>query len=609
MDYRLLTEEETLTLESNGCWAEDWTSVNVADGFDATYLHHVNFYGEVNLGAFDKTLEVAPGFFKHTGICNATLRNVTIGDNCLIEHINNHINNYVIGDECHICNVSTMETTDGATFGEGNLISVLNEAGNGNVMLFSGLTAPLAALMIDRVADKDFTSTLRKLIRSNIEQRVPEVGHIGNGVKIIDTAEITNTHIGDDCEVAGARRLSDCTLTTDFENTVYIGTAVICENSIIADGASVTNGANVSNCYVGECSQLTNSFTAESSLFFVNSFLANGEACAAFCGPFTASHHKSTLLIGGMFSFYNAGSATNFSNHAYKMGPLHYGILQRGSKTASGAHLLMPAQIGAFSVCLNKISNHPDTTKMPFSYVIGSGRDTLLVPGKNIATVGLFRDVIKWPRRDIRPFNGKKSAVNYQWLNPVTIGCALNAWNTLQNIRKEQEPADGYYIYNNCKISCHSLQCGIQYYAIAISMFIDKYIRPTDTEAITLPAQLDTWTDLAGLLLPVQMVDEMVCKTKEGLLTDIQDLVNWLNASNNSYEANAEAFALAVAARYMAISSADADTFALIKQQADEARKQWKELIRQDALKEMSMGDVGQDVLDKFMEQLDKQAI
>ena len=64
--------------------------------------------------------------------------------------------------------------------------------------------------------------------------------------------------------------------------------------------------------------------------------MSNGEACAAFCGPFTVSHHKSSLLIGAMYSFYNAGSATNFSNHAYKMGPMHYGYLERGCKTASG---------------------------------------------------------------------------------------------------------------------------------------------------------------------------------------------------------------------------------------------------------------------------------
>ena len=153
---------------------------------------------------------------------------------------------------------------------------------------------------------------------------------------------------------------------------------------------------------MGEASQITNGFTAESSLFFANSYMSNGEACAAFCGPFSSSHHKSTLLIGCMLSFYNAGSATNFSNHAYKMGPIHYGQLERGTKTASGSHLLLPANIGAFSVCLGKIANHPDTRALPFSYVISDGKDTFIVPGINISTVGLYRDIRKWPRRDAR---------------------------------------------------------------------------------------------------------------------------------------------------------------------------------------------------------------
>ena len=48
-------------------------------------------------------------------------------NDCLIEKVGNYINNYTIGDDCLISNISVMETTEGATYGEGNLISVLNE--------------------------------------------------------------------------------------------------------------------------------------------------------------------------------------------------------------------------------------------------------------------------------------------------------------------------------------------------------------------------------------------------------------------------------------------------------------------------------------------------
>lgn len=66
----------------------------------------------------------------------------------------------------------------------------------------------------------------------------------------------------------------------------------------------------------------------------------NGEACAIFAGPYTVTHHKSTLLIAGMFSFMNAGSGSNQSNHMYKLGPIHQGTLERGAKTTDSYILL-----------------------------------------------------------------------------------------------------------------------------------------------------------------------------------------------------------------------------------------------------------------------------
>ena len=148
MIYRKLTEDEISTLQANSCWAEDWQRIEVSEDFEPRFFHRVMFYGDIRLGAFTDNVEVSRGFMKHSGVNNATLRNVTIGNNCLIENISGYINNYTIGDDCIISNVCTMETTDGATYGEGNLISVLNEVGEGNLILFHGLTSQVAALMV-----------------------------------------------------------------------------------------------------------------------------------------------------------------------------------------------------------------------------------------------------------------------------------------------------------------------------------------------------------------------------------------------------------------------------------------------------------------------------
>lgn len=606
-EYRLLTNEEISILEDNGCMAEDWTSINVAADFKPTYIKNVNFYGDVFLGVFEKNIEVSNGFIRHSGIRNATLRNVSIGDNCLIENIGNYINNYAIGEECCICNVCTMETTAEATYGEGNTISVLNEAGNGNVILFSGLTSNLAALMIRNAADKEFTAAIRGIVKDDIERRAREKSTVGNNVKIVNTAEITNTHISDNCEINGASRISDCTLASGLEDNVFIGSGVICENSIVTDGSAVLNGANITNCFVGEACQITNGFTAESSLFFANCYMSNGEACAAFCGPFSASHHKSTLLIGCMLSFYNAGSATNFSNHAYKMGPIHYGCLERGTKTASGSHLLLPANIGAFSVCLGKITNHPDTRSLPFSYIISDGRETFVVPGINITTVGLYRDIRKWPRRDVRIQSSRKSLINHDWLSPLTINEIIAGKKTLEQMRESQGEDTAFYTCGGCKISRNSLERGIRLYDMAIKLFAGDVAAGYDLTAEGRDCGTGEWGDLAGMLLPEQEERNIVNAISNGYLRSTADIDMFMKNVNERYGEYIITFTRNIIASQLGTDDLTESGIEQIIQLGRAAKEAWISEIRKDAEKEYSMGDVEHAVLEKFITQLEEE--
>lgn len=603
-DYRLLSDEEIGILEENGCTAEDWTSLNVDYDFNPAFIRNVRFYGTVNLGVFEKNIEVTNGFMKHSGISNATLRNVTIGDNCLIENVGCYINNYVIGDECCICNVATMETTAEATFGEGNTISVLNEAGNGNVVLFRGLTANIAALMVAHPDDKDLSAALKTMARNDISQRLADRGTIGNRVRITNTTEITNTNIDDNCEVNGACRLSDCTLAAAPDDSVYIGSGVICENSIIADGSSVLNSAKIFNCYVGEACQITNGFTAESSLFFANTYMANGEACAAFCGPFSASHHKSSLLIGCMTSFYNAGSCTNFSNHAYKMGPVHYGTLERGSKTASGSHTLLPATIGAFSMCMGKISGHPDTRRLPFSYIIGTGRDTVLVPGKNIATVGLYRDISKWPRRDVRMESAKNTLINYDWLSPFTINEIMEGREELGRLLRIQGEGAAVYEYEGCNMSGKSLRRGLRLYDMAVELFIGEVLMSHDLDDRCAASGAGGWSDLSGLLLPSSEVERVIEKIKLGIISTVNDLTEVFVAYNDMYGEYLWTFTVSLIKYYLGKDELTEDDLSEMRERGKAAREAWLDEIRRDAEKEFSMGDVDRATLDKFLAQL-----
>ena len=604
--YRPLTEEEIGLLEERGCTAEDWTAVQVAPDFAPGYLRNVTFYGQVMLGVFEKNVEVSPGFFKHSGVANATLRNVVVGDDTLIENIGIYINNYVIGSECYISNVSIMETTEGATFGQGNLISVLNEVGNGNVMLFDGLTSQIAALMVNHSRDREFMEKMRLLIRRQIDATVPDTGTIGDRVKIVNTTEITNTHINDDCQIIGSCRLSDCSIKSVPQAAVYIGSGVICENSIIFDGTSITNSVKIEDCFVGECCNFTNGFTAANSIFFANSYMANGEACAAFCGPFTASHHKSSLLIGGMFSFYNAGSATNFSNHAYKMGPIHYGTLERGTKTASGAYLLMPAKIGAFSVCFGKLMHHPDTRSLPFSYLIAYGDVMYLAPGRNLTTVGLYRDIRKWKKRDMRPAHGRKSLVNFDWLSPFTVGEIVRGRKILEDLRNASGDNVSSYNYHEYVIRTEALRRGIRNYDMAIKMFMFYTLKKYGATPPEGAIGVGMWTDLSGLLLPESEEKQLVDDIKNNEQSSIGEVLARLDELNTNYEHYCRVWAYRLILNHYNLEEISPEDEQRILDDCAEARREWLAEIRADAEKEYRLGDVEPEMLQRFLTQIDE---
>ena len=128
---RKLTEKEIALLEEQGCKAENWMDVEVDDDdFRLEVVNHVSFYGTVSIGAMSGTVEVEEGFQRRCGLQNATLRNVSIGDDCLIENVHGYISGYDIGNHVYISNIGVMTTQGEPTFGQGQEVSVLNEGGD-----------------------------------------------------------------------------------------------------------------------------------------------------------------------------------------------------------------------------------------------------------------------------------------------------------------------------------------------------------------------------------------------------------------------------------------------------------------------------------------------
>ena len=536
-NYRKLNEDEIRLLQEHSCTADDWTNIEVAQNFKTDYVSHTRFSGKVKLGVFEHEFTLAGGMKKHSGLYHTTLHNVTVGNNCCIENVKNYIANYEIGDYAFIENVDIILVDGKSRFGNGVEVAVLNETGGREVMMHDRLSAHQAYIMALYRHRPALIDKMKAIVEKYAEENASTTGRIGSNVTIVDSGYIKNVKIGDHCKIEGAGRLKNGSLNSNAEAPVHIGYGVVCDDFIISSGSSVEDGTTLTRCFIGQACHLGHNYSASDSLFFSNCQEENGEACAIFAGPFTVTHHKSTLLIAGMFSFMNAGSGSNQSNHMYKLGPIHQGALERGAKTTSDSYILWPAKVGAFSLVMGRHVNNADTSDLPFSYLIEQQNTTYLVPGVNLRSVGTIRDAQKWPKRDKRKDPNRLDQINYNLLSPYTIQKMMKGRQILKDLRRVSGETSETYAYQSAKIKNSSLNKGIKLYETAIHKFLGNSIikRLEETkfqsdEEIRARLKPDTeigygeWVDVSGLIAPKSEIEKLMADIETGVLTDVDGI-------------------------------------------------------------------------------------
>ena len=347
--YRALTPGEIAALEASGSTADDWSSIEVAEDFHPSQLRGARLGGRVRLAS---------------GVCirNSGVRNYDIGAGTLVEE------------------VVRLECRGESAFGNGTEVAVMNENGGRTVRIYSGLTAQIAYMAAVYRHRPALVAALDRMARRAADAARSAQGSIGRDCRITDCRLLRDVCIGHGATLEGVSVLSNGTVG-DFSR---IGIDVKAYDFVTAEHALVDNGSLIERCFIGERCIFDRGYTASDSLFFANSHCENGEAVSIFAGPYTVSHHKSSLLIAGMFSFFNAGSGTNQSNHLFKCGAVHQAVHRRGCKFASGAYVMSPAIEGVYTMIMGRHTHHHDTSVFPFSYLLEQEGRSALLPGANL---------------------------------------------------------------------------------------------------------------------------------------------------------------------------------------------------------------------------------
>lgn len=436
--YRNLSPEEIIVLESHGCRALDWNLLSVSDGFIPNDIRNVNFMGRCYIGA---------------GV--------------VME------------------NISSLTASPATTFANGLRISVLKEDGGLEVVMHDGLTAMEAAFAVQE-----------RVVNEQPDIVTSEGNIFDDGSVVKDVRSLTDVHLTTGTSIIGATRLLDVTVNASTESPTLIGDNVILEHVIVSSGSTVADAAQLDNCFVGQGCHLSRMFSATQSLFFANCHFENGEACALFAGPFSVSHHKSTLLIAMQTSFFNAGSGSNQSNHSYKMGPNKYGQLLRGAKLGSSSYIYWPMQIGVFSTVIGHHTCHADLRNLPFSLVAEKDGHTFVIPAQAFRSIGTRRDVEKWPKRDHRTGN-KMDIIDYRMFNPFTVQYILRGIELLEHMQET-----GTHGYNGANVSARHIPSAIKLYREAVILYQAQLLRTEGLCQYEQSQSVTEWADYAGMVTP-----------------------------------------------------------------------------------------------------------
>ena len=505
--FRKLTSAETAALEALGNSAEDWSKVLVSEDFKPFQLLQSHLEGDVEIAA-------------EARIVRSRVANYRIGTGSLVE------------------GVTALECRRRSAFGNGVGVATMNECGGRTVKIFDRLSAQVAYVMAVYRHRPQTIAALEKMVDAYAEERSSEIGEVGSDCRIVGARFIREVRIGNGVEIDGASILENATLC----DGARVGVDVKAYDLIAAEGSVIDNGSIVERCFVGESCRLDKGFTAAESLFFANSHCENGEAASIFAGPYTVSHHKSSLLIAGMFSFFNAGSGANQSNHLFKCGAVHQAVHRRGCKFASGAYVMSPAIEGVYTMIMGRHTHHHDTSVFPFSYLLEQEGRSALLPGANLSSYGTVRDIEKWRQRDKR--SAGRDLINFETWNPF-VGNALAAGLDALRTLYDSNPDAQSFIYNSVHIKLTGLRRGIQRYEQALAATLgDLLARGGDGYD-----GRGAWIDAAGLYLARSCMEELLDAIEQGAVTTPEALTERLRAFAEHYDDYARSWALDILAR------------------------------------------------------------
>ena len=444
-NFRKITSAEIKILARNANSSDDWTNVQVADGFNPDLVKNCTFYGLVRIGKLDPYYVEFNNLRLPVGLYNSTIISCDIGDNVVIDNVN-FMSHYITGNEVILVNINELATTDHAKFGNGVLkkgenesvriwMEICNENGGRRVLPFNGMLTGDAWLWSKYRNDDKLLEKFKEFTDKRFDTQRGYYGKIGDRTVIKNCGIIKDVWIGSDAYIKGANKLKNLTINSGPAEKSQIGEGCELVNGIIGFGCRIFYGVKAVRFIMGSNSQLKYGARLINSYLGDNSTISCCEVLNSLIFPAHEQHHNNSFLCAATVLGQSnmAAGATIGSNHNSRSADGEI-IAGRGFWPSLCVSLKHNSKFASFTLIAKGDFPAELTIPIPFSLISNdvSADKLLVIPGYWFMynMYALSRNASKYISRDKRI--NKTQIIEYDFLAPDSINELVDGLDILR---------------------------------------------------------------------------------------------------------------------------------------------------------------------------------
>ena len=537
--YRNLTPAEIEQLERQGNYAEEWSTVRVAESFSAECVRNSTFEGAVSLGTLENNRHTDGALSLREGIYNSCLCNTTVGDHPTIHNVR-MLSGYTIGNNVLLFNIDEMtcDPTDPVW------LEPMNENGGRRILPFGGMTIGDAYLWARYRGRKQLMDRLEQFTRDLLAS--PE-GRYGQ--------------LGDCCVVKNTKSLHNIIVRSSSDDPSRIDSCITLHDGVIGYGCTVEHGIIAERFLLGEHVHLEFGLRLNDTVVGDNSTLARCEVGNSIIFPAHEQHHNNSFLIAGLIMGQSniAAGGTIGSNHNSRTADNEIAC---GRGFWPGLCCSFKHSSRFASYCLLAKGDYPaelDIT-LPFALVNNNvSKDQLeLMPAYwwMYNMYAMDRNSKKFAKRDKRKY--KAQHIEFDNLAPDTAEEILRG---MKQLRAWMAASTGDTVYaqgqEKSKRPTVVLKAeeGLKAYEDMLVFYAMKYLPQLPSTRYQLVPK--EWVNIGGQLVSKADMEQLIADVENGTITSWQQLHDRMDALWEAYPAQREAHAYSVLCRLAGVDHLD----------------------------------------------------